>query len=310
MGLDEIQELTMNKDLKTAANRPEVGYLKRLALVLQTIFSVADKFELAFDSGLVHSREVYTTLQRTRAVGMMLAELLSDSNPFKLSNKEGHGKVVAADRRVALDHLEQGLLGARKTSESMWRVGVAKEFPELRRYDTEGEGMRQRVRLDTFTTEPARKKQKTRTQGVQARRLDDLQKMVAGMAKESERKDEDSFMVSGMPAQMGFFAGTLHGITKSAASKIPAKFAPDSVFNLPAADIGMPHTRAVDMATIIHQVSPKQRIDGSSWRRPDTIGGDTWRFYLKGSCGRRFRERENLRARLSCASTKGSMCRR
>lgn len=70
-------------------------------------------------------------------------------------------------------------------------------------------------------------------------------------------------MVSGMPAQMFVFAGHLHGISKSTPSKIISKFAPDALFKIPSDDMYMPHTCAVDMATKIHQVGPKQRTDGS-----------------------------------------------
>lgn len=265
VGLDEIQEMMMNKDIKSTANRPDAEYIKLMALRLQVEAGVGSGFENAFDSGLQRKRDVYASIHRQRTVDKMADELLSQKSPFKLSSGEGRAKTIAADGRVAFEDLERAMLSSRQTSENMWRVGVAAQFPELRRHGAEGGKMRKRVQLDTFTTEPTKKKPKTRAQGVQDRQIDDLKKIVETLAKEGNRKDDAPIMVSGMPAQMGSFAGHLHVISK---------FGPGAMRTAPPRDLDVPHTCAIDMATIIHQVGPKQRIDSSSWRRLHT-----WRQY-------------------------------
>ena len=279
----------MNKDIKSAANRPNAEYIKLLALRLQVESRLSTDFENAFDSGIQRKREVYASILRQRTVGKMVDELLSQRSPFKRSSGEGEAKVAAADGRVAFEDLERGMLCARRTSENMFRVGVAAQIPELRRHGAEGDQMQKRVRLRTFTTEPTKTKPRTRAQGVQERQMDDLKKIVETLAKEGSRNDEAPVLVSGMPTQMGYFAGHLHGISKSTAANIFSKFESGAKCVASPGDLDLPHTCTVDMEAIIHQVGPKQRIDGSSWRRLHT-----WRKYaayvverfVRGTCFR------------------------
>lgn len=69
-------------------------------------------------------------------------------------------------------------------------------------------------------------------------------------------------MVFGMPPQMGHDSGHLHAISKSVASKIITKHAPAASRIQPPSDSEIPVACVMDMATIIHQFSPKKFVDG------------------------------------------------
>lgn len=285
MGMDEIQETTFNLNLKVNANRVDFDYLSRLSAILQVKTDAASTFEQMFDSGLSRERAVRANARRTRVVEIMSSELVREGSPFRLTDQNGRTKVVAQDGRVALPHLEEAILRARSTSNHLWTTGVALRFPELVHGPNHGVGMRKRGGFETFSDGIKRKKPKPRAQSVVEKRVDDLEKIVAAQSRDiaAQSKGQQAaagpassggqpLLVSGMPPQMGFYSGHLHGISKSKAKGIVEEHASGAMRVVVPKDSAVPHTCAIDMATVVHQVSPRQVVEGTSVRNLKTWG--------------------------------------
>lgn len=111
--------------------------------------------------------------------------------------------------------------------------------------------------MDSFDAGTACKKTKTSLQGVKDRQIDDFQKVIHQFLKDGYSAEDATLIGPGMRAQMGYFAGKLHGISKSAASNVTSKFAPGSSTTSLPNELSQPHMCAIDMAPIIHQASHK-----------------------------------------------------
>lgn len=283
-GMDEIQETTFNLSLKTNATRVDFDYLSKLSVTLQVKAKAAAMFEQMFDSGLSRERVLRANARRTRVVEIMLSELVRDGSPFKVTADDGRAKVVAQDGRVALPHLDEAILRARTASNDIFKNGAAARFPELARVTNDGVGMRKRGWFDTFSDGIKRKKSKPRAQSVVEKRVDDMEKIIAAQSRDLAAKSKDPqaavgkasggkpLLVGGMPPQMGFYSGHLHAISKSKAKGIVEEHAPGAILHAVPKELDVPHTCAIDMATIIHQVSPRQVIEGAVVRNLLTWG--------------------------------------
>eukprot|EP00904_Undaria_pinnatifida_P006510 jgi/Undpi1/298/HiC_scaffold_1.g00294.m1 len=105
VGLDEIQEMTMNKDIKISATGADVQYFTELGLTVHLTAGVSNRFKHAFAGSVVRKRQMFASARRTEAVANMVTELTADGNPFRLSDERGRQHEVSADGRVVLEHL-------------------------------------------------------------------------------------------------------------------------------------------------------------------------------------------------------------
>eukprot|EP00904_Undaria_pinnatifida_P006499 jgi/Undpi1/297/HiC_scaffold_1.g00293.m1 len=126
--------------------------------------------------------------------------------------------------------------------------------------------------MDYFGAGAASENTKTNVQG--DRQVDDRQKGIYQFSKDGYRAEAATLMGPGMPAQIGYFTGKLHDISKSAASNIISKFAPGSSTTSLANELPQPHMCSIDMATIIRPASPKPLVDNGRWLRLRT-----WKAY-------------------------------
>ncbi|CAB1112218.1 unnamed protein product [Ectocarpus sp. CCAP 1310/34] len=121
VGLDEIQEMTMNKEIKQAAHGTDVRYLQRLALTLQTMNNAARAWKESFGSIGVYERKLHASHHRTILVKKVFDILTAAGSPIKLTDEKGRLSVISADGGIALPHLEKRMLRARETLTSMIR---------------------------------------------------------------------------------------------------------------------------------------------------------------------------------------------
>ncbi|CAM9840685.1 unnamed protein product, partial [Pylaiella littoralis] len=101
-GLDEIQEMTMNKEFKGAATGTEIGYLQKLGLTLQHFARAVQDFKQAFGSSVVYTRKIYASAHRIMSVEKMREILTAEESPFRLQSESGRTEVISADGRAAL----------------------------------------------------------------------------------------------------------------------------------------------------------------------------------------------------------------
>ncbi|CAB1118657.1 unnamed protein product [Ectocarpus sp. CCAP 1310/34] len=87
--LDEIQEMTMNKDFKGAATGTDIRYLQKLGLTLQLFACSVQDFKEVFGSKLVYNRKIYASAHRTMSVRKMVEVLTAEESPFRLQSACG-----------------------------------------------------------------------------------------------------------------------------------------------------------------------------------------------------------------------------
>ncbi|CAB1121562.1 unnamed protein product [Ectocarpus sp. CCAP 1310/34] len=218
-GLDEIQEMTMNKDIKQAATGTDVRYLQRLNLTLQTLPTVAREVKEMYGSSVIYNRKIYASDHRRKIVDKIHASLVAEGSPFKLRDEKGAQSIISADGRVALAHLESTMMEAGSKSVDMCRRGVLETFEEeLGPGGQAKDAARKRVKLATFNT-GTEKKTKTRAQGAAPTHIEDLQKAIGALAKGKGK------MALGVPAQLCSLAGVPHKTSKSKTLDIVVKHA-------------------------------------------------------------------------------------
>ncbi|CAB1096161.1 unnamed protein product [Ectocarpus sp. CCAP 1310/34] len=263
-GLDEIQEMTMNKEYKGAATGTEIGYLQKLGLTLQRFARAVQDFKQAFGSSVVYNRKIYASAHRTRSVEKMCEILTDEESPFRLQSESGRTEIISADGRTALKVLEESMLAAPETLAQMWENGVKGEYVQLNPDRSDRDAPRKQVRLPTFSSAPEGRKSNTRVSSKAARHIGDLKQYVAALSKS---RTGGTPIVAGPPPQMGDSKGGMQGFSKSKAIDIVNKFAEDAISKPPPADIPVPHTCAVDMATIVHSVPPLAYVASRSRNR-------------------------------------------
>ncbi|CAB1097954.1 unnamed protein product [Ectocarpus sp. CCAP 1310/34] len=111
-GLDEIQEMTMNKEFKQAATGTDIAYLQRLCLTLQLFARCAEDFKLAFGSSIVYNRTIKASEHRIVQVSKMFQSVTAEGSPFRLCDDKGASEIISAGGRVALERLEETMLDA------------------------------------------------------------------------------------------------------------------------------------------------------------------------------------------------------
>lgn len=122
MGLDEIQETTMNKQVKQHAYGTRPRYLQRKAQTLQMMANAALAWKESFGSTVVYERKLYASQHRTLFVAKVYAALTANGSPFRLDDEKGRVSVISADGRVALPQLEATMLEASATSTTMFKT--------------------------------------------------------------------------------------------------------------------------------------------------------------------------------------------
>lgn len=277
VGLDEIQEMTMNKQIKQHAYGTRPRYLQRKTQTLQVMANAARDWKESFGSNGVYKRKIYASQHRTLFVKKVHLTLTATGSPFRLDDEKGRVSVISGDGRVALPQLESTMLEASATSTTMFKTLTLQEFD-----DEELDGGtaklpqpvqgRKRVYLDTFSKAARKKKSKTLVSKAKDNEVRDLRTAVGRLTQSGGRKKGFIPLVSGMPLPMGAFSGELHAISKSVLAKIfDTDYARGVSVSLSACDAREPNWCVVDMATIVHQMSTRtyvgrQRKVFKTWR--------------------------------------------
>lgn len=214
-GLDEIQEMTMNKQIKQHAYGTRPRYLQRKTQTLQMMANAARDWKESFGRTVVYQRKMYASQHRTLFVEKVHALLTATGSPFRLDDK-GRVSVIAADGRVALPQLEATMLEASATSTTMFKTLTLQEFD-----DEELEGGtaklpqpvqgRKRVYLDTFSSGAKKKKSKTLVSKAKDNEVRVLRTAVGRLAQAGGRKKGISRWSMVCPFRWGHFPASCTG---------------------------------------------------------------------------------------------------
>lgn len=166
-GLDEIQEMTMNKDFKGVATGTDIRYLQKLGLKLQHFARCVQDFKEAFGTRLVYNRKIYASAHGTMSVGKMTEILTAEESPFRLQSASCRKDVISADGRTALKVLQESMVAAPETSTQIWENGVKGEFSVLNPDRSGRDAPRKQIRLPTFSSAPEGRKSNTRSSSKQ-----------------------------------------------------------------------------------------------------------------------------------------------
>lgn len=187
------------------------------------------------------------------SVRKMVEVLTAEESPFRLQSASGREDLISADGRTALKVLEQSMFAAPETLAQMWENGVKDEFCVLDPDRSQRDAPRKQARLPTFSSAPEGRKSTTRASSKQSRHIADLRKYVGAL---SRSRTGGTPLISGPPPQMGDSKGGMQGFSKSKATDIVTKFAEGAISKSSPEELPVPHTVAIDMATIVHSVSP------------------------------------------------------
>lgn len=146
------------------------------------------------------------------------------------------------------------MLAAQDTLAHMWENAGKEASIELDPERSERDKSRKQVRLPVFSSSSVAKTVVPRGTGKQTRHIRELKKTISVLSKSGTGGTP---MVSGPPPQMGDSKGVMQGFTKSKALDIVSKYADGAISKQLPAETSSPHTCCVDMATIVHQVSPQ-----------------------------------------------------